>query len=117
MNEPYSSFLLLGYTSVFGMCLPWIGYLFPSFCNHLCVRGCLQGHKCLFHAAPKCPMNHDLPPLARTTRNIKGRLGKFWRGTGELSRHFLKPHFSGRKNTPWRAVHWLHFHTGPKLKS
>ena len=30
VNDPYSFFLLLGYTSVFGMCLPRIGYYSPQ---------------------------------------------------------------------------------------
>lgn len=57
-------------------------------------------------------------PNAQGSLNIKGGLGKFWRGSGELSRLLLKPHFSGRKESrPGKAAHWLHFRTQSKLKS
>lgn len=92
MNDPYSFFLLLVYTSVFGMCFHTDRLLVPSFCN-LCAKRGYKATNVYFMQLPKCPMNHDLLPLVRTTRIIEGRLGKFWRGSGELSRHFLKPPF------------------------
>lgn len=69
-----------------------------SFGNSLCLDGAeLQGHSYLFHAAPKCPMNHRVlrsePPgtLGEDLESFGAEVRN-----GELSRHFLKLHFSGR---------------------
>lgn len=65
----------------------------------------LEGHKYLFHVALRCPMNYDLlraEPPGMSGDNLESFREEV--RSGELNRHFLKFHFSRRKeDRPGRA--------------